>query len=299
MVCHTTRSKPSIGMRVRSQGRSSAPSRSVTVVASASSTATRSRRCSHSSTTVTTAGSEMVTAEETAAGNRTSVSSASSVRCSAPTRCAIHTNTSSIFPSSSIATRPSALRRDGVGIRRPRCWATRIAPARPPEPVSVPPTRSTLPIEASPAIPREGARHSSRKGPARILLVQRSRKWARETGSDDRPRRRAKPYCSRPVMSNTTSPRSGKDTIDVMKANGVGHHLSGGAQLLRHARMGVGRPRHHAQEGRQRNLDALEAHVEAGKVVLVVNPTCSMMLRQEYPTHSSTSPIGKRGREAG
>jgi len=32
-----------------------------------------------------------------------------------------------------------------------------------------------------------------------------------------------------------------------------------------------------------RNLDVLGPHVEAGKKVLAINPTCSMMLRREYP----------------
>ena len=31
------------------------------------------------------------------------------------------------------------------------------------------------------------------------------------------------------------------------------------------------------------NLDRLEPHVAAGKTVVAINPTCSMMLRQEYP----------------
>ena len=31
------------------------------------------------------------------------------------------------------------------------------------------------------------------------------------------------------------------------------------------------------------NLDRLESHVAAGKAVVAINPTCSMMLRQEYP----------------
>jgi Fe-S oxidoreductase len=31
------------------------------------------------------------------------------------------------------------------------------------------------------------------------------------------------------------------------------------------------------------NLDRLEPHVDAGKKVLAINPTCSMMLRREYP----------------
>ena len=31
------------------------------------------------------------------------------------------------------------------------------------------------------------------------------------------------------------------------------------------------------------NLDRLEPHVAAGKAVVAINPTCSMMLRQEYP----------------
>jgi Fe-S oxidoreductase len=32
-----------------------------------------------------------------------------------------------------------------------------------------------------------------------------------------------------------------------------------------------------------KNLDLLEPHIKAGKKVIAINPTCSMMLRQEYP----------------
>ena len=44
------------------------------------------------------------------------------------------------------------------------------------------------------------------------------------------------------------------------------------------------------------NLDRLEPHVAAGKAVVAINPTCSMMLRQEYP--QLVEPTDRRRAEA-
>jgi Fe-S oxidoreductase len=78
-------------------------------------------------------------------------------------------------------------------------------------------------------------------------------------------------------------PDVGKDTVEVLRANAVdvrcASHLvccgmpaweSGNlAELRRRAKI---------------NLDRLEPFVDRGAKVLAINPTCSMMLRREYPT---------------
>jgi Fe-S oxidoreductase len=77
-------------------------------------------------------------------------------------------------------------------------------------------------------------------------------------------------------------PEIGRDTIEVLRRNQVDVRCEtdlqccgmpawerGDLDLLR------AKARH--------NLDRLMPHVEAGSKVLVINPTCSMMLRREYP----------------
>jgi Fe-S oxidoreductase len=77
-------------------------------------------------------------------------------------------------------------------------------------------------------------------------------------------------------------PEIGRDTLAVLDKNGVGCQCVAGLEccgmpawesgdlegLRRHARV---------------NLERLGPHVEAGSKVLAINPTCSMMLRREYP----------------
>ena len=77
-------------------------------------------------------------------------------------------------------------------------------------------------------------------------------------------------------------PEVGRDTVAVLERNGVDITCetdlaccgmpaweSGDLDTLR--------------ERASTNLDRLEPHVTAGKKVLAINPTCSMMLRREYP----------------
>ena len=77
-------------------------------------------------------------------------------------------------------------------------------------------------------------------------------------------------------------PQIGKDTVEVLKRNdvevrcekgleccGMPAWESGDLELLR-------KKAHH-------NLDKLMPHVEAGSKVVAINPTCSMMLRREWP----------------
>ncbi len=77
-------------------------------------------------------------------------------------------------------------------------------------------------------------------------------------------------------------PEIGKDTIEVLQASQVEVTCQAGLNCC-------GMPAWESgdidtvRKKARRNLDALEPHVAAGKVVLAINPTCSMMLRQEYP----------------
>jgi Fe-S oxidoreductase len=77
-------------------------------------------------------------------------------------------------------------------------------------------------------------------------------------------------------------PDIGKDTVEVMRRNQVdvacvrGLHCCGMPAWESGDLEGL---RAHARA----NLDLLQPHVEAGAKVVAINPTCSMMLRREYP----------------
>jgi len=77
-------------------------------------------------------------------------------------------------------------------------------------------------------------------------------------------------------------PQLGKDTLEVLERNGVRAGCVRGLQCC-----GMPAWEHGDLDSLRRqakaNLDALMPHVEAGSKVLVINPTCSMMLRREYP----------------
>ncbi|MCP3911290.1 MAG: hypothetical protein GY713_10075 [Actinomycetia bacterium] len=77
-------------------------------------------------------------------------------------------------------------------------------------------------------------------------------------------------------------PEVGQDTVDVLQRNGVEVTCEKGLECCGMPAWESGdldSVRDHAAE----NLDRLMPHVEAGKKVLAINPTCSMMLRREYP----------------
>jgi Fe-S oxidoreductase len=77
-------------------------------------------------------------------------------------------------------------------------------------------------------------------------------------------------------------PQIGKDTLEVLERNGVSTGCVRGLQccgMPAWERGDLDSLRRQAKA----NLDALMPHVEAGAKVLVINPTCSMMLRREYP----------------
>jgi len=77
-------------------------------------------------------------------------------------------------------------------------------------------------------------------------------------------------------------PEIGRDVVDVMRKNQVDVKCAKGLECC-----GMPAWEHGDLESLRKhasaNLDRLLPYVEKGAKVLVVNPTCSMMLRQEYP----------------
>jgi Fe-S oxidoreductase len=77
-------------------------------------------------------------------------------------------------------------------------------------------------------------------------------------------------------------PQIGRDTIEVLEHNGVDVKCAGGLVCC-----GMPAWEHGDLEGlrakAKKNLDVLEPFVDRGAAVIAINPTCSMMLRREYP----------------
>ena len=77
-------------------------------------------------------------------------------------------------------------------------------------------------------------------------------------------------------------PHIGQDVVEVMRKNQVALTCEKGLSCCGMPRWEKGDLEGLRKQART-NLDALQEHVDAGRKVLVVNPTCSMMLRREYP----------------
>ena len=77
-------------------------------------------------------------------------------------------------------------------------------------------------------------------------------------------------------------PQIGKDTCEVMARNGVDLRCAAGLRCC-----GMPAWEHgdlvSLRKNARKNLDVLMPFVERGAKVLAINPTCSMMLRREYP----------------
>jgi glycerol-3-phosphate dehydrogenase subunit C len=78
-------------------------------------------------------------------------------------------------------------------------------------------------------------------------------------------------------------PQIGQDTVEVLQRNQVDVRCVRGLQCCGMPAWESGNLPELQKRARQ-NLDLLEPYVDKGAKVLAINPTCSMMLRREYPT---------------
>jgi glycerol-3-phosphate dehydrogenase subunit C len=81
-------------------------------------------------------------------------------------------------------------------------------------------------------------------------------------------------------------PEIGRDTLEVLDANGVDCACTKGLECCGMPAWERG-DLETVQRRAKANLDKLEPFVDAGAKVLAINPTCSMMLRREYPELAS------------
>lgn len=77
-------------------------------------------------------------------------------------------------------------------------------------------------------------------------------------------------------------PQIGRDTMEVMEKNQVDCKCVAGLECCGMPRWEKGDLKSVRAQA-NRNLDRLMPHVDAGSKVVVLNPTCSMMMRREYP----------------
>jgi glycerol-3-phosphate dehydrogenase subunit C len=77
-------------------------------------------------------------------------------------------------------------------------------------------------------------------------------------------------------------PDIGKDTIEVLEKNGVNVTCAKGLKCCGMPAWEHGDLKT-LRENARHNLDILMPYVEKGAKVLVINPTCAMMMRREYP----------------
>jgi len=77
-------------------------------------------------------------------------------------------------------------------------------------------------------------------------------------------------------------PQVGRDTVEVLEKNGVDVRCTRGLECCGMPAWETGDLDALRRQAKV-NLDRLEPHVDAGARVLAINPTCSMMLRREYP----------------
>lgn len=82
---------------------------------------------------------------------------------------------------------------------------------------------------------------------------------------------------------DNNEPEIGRDAVDVLRANGVNVRCVRGLGCCGMPAWECGDLREMRRRAR-RNLDVLTPHVEAGSTIVVLGPTCGLMLRREYPT---------------
>ncbi len=93
-------------------------------------------------------------------------------------------------------------------------------------------------------------------------------------------------------------PQIGRDTLEVLDRNQVGTDCAPGLGCC-------GMPAWESgdleglRRSAKRNLDRLDPFVEAGALVIAVNPTCSMLMRKDYPTLVAPEDRERAGKLAG
>lgn len=106
-------------------------------------------------------------------------------------------------------------------------------------------------------------------------------RWARDAGKTiDEPGTETVLFQTCYVQNN--EPQIGRDTLEVLERNQVGCGcIEGlaccGMPAWEHGDLAT------LRKNAKHNLDLLMPHVERGAKVLAINPTCSMMMRREYP----------------
>ncbi|HSN16253.1 MAG TPA: heterodisulfide reductase-related iron-sulfur binding cluster [Anaeromyxobacteraceae bacterium] len=121
--------------------------------------------------------------------------------------------------------------------------------------------------------------HRDKKLPA--FASERFDSWARKNGWV-----RAEPG-GEAVLFQTcfvqhNEPEIGRDALYVLRRNGVDVHVVPGLECCGMPAWEIGDLATLRRKA-ARDLDLLAPHVEKGAKVLVVNPTCSMMMRREWP----------------
>lgn len=104
--------------------------------------------------------------------------------------------------------------------------------------------------------------------------------WARREGLCDRAPGEVVLFQTCYVQHN--EPQIGRDTVEVLQKNGVDVRCQEGLVCCGMPAWEHGDLERLRAKARK-NLDLLGPHVEHGAKVLAINPTCSMMLRREWP----------------
>jgi Fe-S oxidoreductase len=106
--------------------------------------------------------------------------------------------------------------------------------------------------------------------------------WAVSDGLVDDARAGGEVVLFQTCYVQNNEPGIGRDTVDVFRRNGVDVRCTRGLQCCGMPRWEAGDLEGLRMQARA-NLDRLLPFVEAGARVVAINPTCSMMLRREYP----------------
>ena len=108
-------------------------------------------------------------------------------------------------------------------------------------------------------------------------------KWAQQQGKVAAEGEKCEAVLFQTCYVQNNEPQIGRDTLEVLEKNQVGARCAAGLQCCgmpawEHGDLTA------LQQNAKRNLKILQPFVAQGAKVLVINPTCSMMLRREYAT---------------